>query len=56
MVHLLMGAMNKRLLCYWVATVAIALETLAGGATDLLRGRAALVFGPYVLDTLNHLG
>jgi DoxX-like family len=39
-----------------VATVLIGLETLAGGATDLMHGRTSLVSGPFVLDVITHLG
>jgi DoxX-like family len=41
---------------YWVATMLIGLETLAGGVTDLARGRAMLVSGPFVVDIITHLG
>ncbi|HEY7235517.1 MAG TPA: DoxX family protein [Gemmatimonadaceae bacterium] len=39
-----------------MATLVIGVETLAGGATDLMHGRAALVSGPFVLDIITHLG
>lgn len=41
---------------YWIATVLIGLETLAGGAIDLVHGRTSLVSGPFVLDIITHLG
>jgi len=41
---------------YWVATTLIGLETLAGGVTDLMRGRTSVVSGPFVLDVITHLG
>src|SRR5215467_3430864 len=41
---------------YWIATAIIGLETLAGGATDLMHGRTSLVSGPFVLDIITHLG
>jgi hypothetical protein len=48
--------MKIKLLGYWVATALIGLETLAGGATDLMHGRTSLVSGPFVLDVITHLG
>jgi DoxX-like family len=45
-----------KLISYWVATTLIGLETLAGGATDLARGRTMLVSGPFVIDIITHLG
>src|SRR5437588_5094108 len=45
-----------KLIAYWMATTLIGLETLAGGATDLLHGRASLISGPFVLDVITHLG
>jgi hypothetical protein len=41
---------------YWTATSLIALETLAGGATDLLHGRTMLVAGPAVAEVIGNLG
>ena len=41
---------------YWVVTAMIALETLIGGVTDLIHGRALLVAGPPVADVVTHLG
>jgi len=48
--------MKGRLIAYWITTALIGLETIAGGVTDLLRGRAALVSGPFVQDLITHLG
>ena len=48
--------MRAKLICYWVATTLIGLETLAGGATDLMHGRTSLASGPFVLDVITHLG
>jgi uncharacterized membrane protein YphA (DoxX/SURF4 family) len=47
---------NVKSTAYWLSTAIIALETLAGGLTDLFRGRAALVSGPYAVDIITHLG
>jgi len=41
---------------YWITTSVIALETLAGGVTDLVRGRAMLVAGPPVVEVITPLG
>jgi len=41
---------------YWAATTLIGLETLAGGVTDVARGRTMLVSGPFVADIIAHLG
>ena len=49
-------AVKAKLIGYWIATTLIGLETLAGGLTDLMHGRASLVSGPYVLDIITHLG
>src|SRR5215470_1140159 len=43
-------------IAYWVTTVIIASETLAGGVTDLAKGRSMLVAGPPVADIVTHLG
>ena|SRR5215813_3435729 len=48
--------METKKIAYWISTVAIGSETLAGGFTDLTHGRTALVSGPYVLDVITHLG
>ena len=41
---------------YWTTTTLIALETLAGGITDLTHGRTMLVSGPPVLEVITQLG
>jgi hypothetical protein len=41
---------------YWVATIVVAAETLAGGATDLVHGQSLLVTGTPVLDVVTGLG
>ena len=43
-------------IAYWAVTVLIALETLVGGVTDLIYGRALLVAGPQVSDIVTSLG
>ena len=43
--------MKAKPIGYWVTTTVIGLETLAGGVTDLIRGRTMLVAGPFVADT-----
>src|SRR5438034_1780873 len=48
--------MKIKIIIYWVTTVLIALETLAGGVTDLAHGRASVVSGPFVADVITHLG
>ena len=48
--------MKIKIIIYWVTTVLIALETLAGGVTDLAQGRASVVSGPFVADVITHLG
>ena len=48
--------MNVKSVAYWVATALIALETLAGGATDVAHGRTALVSGSLVVDVVTGLG
>lgn len=49
-------AMNIKVISYWITTIFTAFELLAGGATDLLHGRAALVAGEPVTEILSHLG
>jgi len=49
-------APKVRQACYWVTTIFIALETLAGGVTDLAHGRTSVVAGPLVADVITHLG
>ena len=41
---------------YWATTTLIALETLAGGVTDLTHGRTMLVSGPPVVEVITQLG
>ena len=48
--------MKLKVVCYWVTTTLIGLETLAGGVTDLAHGRTSLVSGPLVADIIAHLG
>ena len=48
--------MTTKMVAYWVVTVLIALETLVGGATDLVHGRSILVAGPPVAEAVLHLG
>jgi DoxX-like family len=47
---------NVKSVVYWIATTLIALETLAGGATDIAHGRATLVTGTPVVDAVTSLG
>jgi uncharacterized membrane protein YphA (DoxX/SURF4 family) len=48
--------MRIKIITYWVTTILITLETLAGGATDLAHGRTSVVSGPFVVDVITHLG
>ncbi|HMF42365.1 MAG TPA: DoxX family protein [Polyangia bacterium] len=48
--------MNPKSVAYWIATVLIAAETLAGGGTDLAHGRSGLVAGTPVVDVVTSLG
>src|SRR5437588_704375 len=48
--------MKTKLISYWVTTIFTALELLAGGVTDLMHGRTALVAGEPVAEVLAHLG
>lgn len=41
---------------YWAVTAIVAFETLVGGVTDLIHGRALLVAGTAVADIVTHLG
>jgi len=41
---------------YWITTIIIGMETLAGGVTDLLHGRTMLIAGPSVAGIVTHLG
>jgi hypothetical protein len=45
-----------KLIGYWVTTAAIALETLAGGVTDLVHGGTELVAGQPVVQIVTHEG
>lgn len=47
---------SLKVISYWVTTIATVLELLAGGATDLIHGRTALVAGGPVTQVLAHLG
>jgi hypothetical protein len=44
--------MKARPIAYWTATAAIAGETLAGGAMDLIHGREIVVAGRPVADVV----
>src|SRR5215472_11417675 len=48
--------MKIKVISYWVTTIFTALELLAGGVTDLMHGRTALVAGEPVAKVLAHLG
>src|SRR5215471_6785967 len=48
--------MKTKLISYWVTTVFTSLELVAGGVTDLMHGRTALVAGEPVTEVLAHLG
>jgi hypothetical protein len=48
--------MKRKMIGYWVTTTLIALETLAGGVTDLTHGRTNLFSGPRVADVVTSLG
>lgn len=48
--------MNAYIIGYWTTTILIALETLAGGITDLAHGRTMLWSGPPVIDVITQLG
>ncbi|HEY7415096.1 MAG TPA: DoxX family protein [Ktedonobacteraceae bacterium] len=48
--------MKTKVISYWVTTIFTALELLAGGVTDLMHGKAALVAGEPVVEVLAHLG
>jgi hypothetical protein len=47
---------KAKAIAYWTTTVPIAMETLAGGMTDLARGRAMILSGPPVAGIVTHLG
>ncbi|HLV99377.1 MAG TPA: DoxX family protein [Ktedonobacterales bacterium] len=48
--------MKLKMIGYWAATAAIALETLAGGVTDLIHGRTGLVTGEPVAQIVTREG
>jgi hypothetical protein len=48
--------MRTKIIAYWTVTILIALETLVGGVTDLVHGKAILVAGLPVADIVTHLG
>ena len=48
--------MSAKAIGYWATTIFVAIELLAGGLTDLLHGREALVAGPPVATFITHLG
>lgn len=48
--------MKTRIIGYWATTIIIALELLAGGASDLIHGRALLLIGDPVAGVLAYLG
>ena len=48
--------MKIRAIGYWIATILIALETLAGGIVDLTHGRTGVFSGPPVVDVVTSLG
>lgn len=48
--------MSVRSVVYWTATALVALETLAGGATDIAHGETNLVSGTPVMDVVTSLG
>jgi len=48
--------MKTKAIAYWIVTTLIALETLAGGVTDLAHGRTMLASGPPVVEVVTQLG
>jgi uncharacterized membrane protein YphA (DoxX/SURF4 family) len=50
------AAMSMKAIGYWVATLAITSEQLAGGVTDLVHGRELLIAGDPVVAVLARLG
>jgi DoxX-like protein len=48
--------MRAKALGYWATTLFVALELLAGGLTDLVHGREALVAGQPVVTVITQLG
>jgi uncharacterized membrane protein YphA (DoxX/SURF4 family) len=47
---------SLKVISYWATTIVTVLELLAGGVTDLVHGRTALVAGEPVAEVLAHLG
>jgi uncharacterized membrane protein YphA (DoxX/SURF4 family) len=48
--------MKTKAIVYWVTSILIALETLAGGLIDLVHGRTSVVSGPTVVEVVIGLG
>src|SRR5215467_2650979 len=48
--------MRAKAIGYWATTIFVALELLAGGVTDLVHGREALVAGQPVVAVITNLG
>ncbi len=48
--------LRLKFIAYWVTTIAIALEALAGGVTDLIHGPALLFAGAPIVPVLSRLG
>jgi uncharacterized membrane protein YphA (DoxX/SURF4 family) len=48
--------MKAKQVGYWVTTILISAELIAGGVTDLAHGREVLVAGQPVVDVLHQLG
>ena len=48
--------MSAKAIGYWATTIFVALELLAGGLTDLVHGREALVAGQPVAAVITNLG
>jgi uncharacterized membrane protein YphA (DoxX/SURF4 family) len=48
--------MKTKVIVYWATTTIVALELLAGGATELVHGRTLLVVGEPVVEAMAHLG
>jgi hypothetical protein len=42
--------MRWKLIVYWIATIVVAGEQLAGGLTDLIHGGTSVVSGPSALQ------
>src|SRR5690349_14303663 len=49
-------SMSAKAIGYWATTIFVAVELLAGGLTDLVHGREALVAGQPVIAVVTHLG